>query len=345
MTNRLHASGSLTEESSGRVDPPADTCYPVRDTAGLDGPDRRHGHDQCPGGSHGAKRLPGSEQSLQGGVIAVGSLVPPPSVNMHDAVEMLIVSSVRILDDVPVSGRLVRMDRGLPVEPEAVDSLLQEGLAAFASRLAVSRKSMNRPSRSAARHGYRHCPPIRDTGLVHMPSQPSPAWVITGAPGNLGTELPNPAKDSSPIHRDPALCSQIADIPLREGRPAVPAPGQQDHLTRKPVPFERSRRMASLPRVSGSASSPGNRRRDNSGDVISTTHPSAGRRENASVRTQKSCRRRLSSPNLRTRACIPTKACTMHIRQHRTHFPPCRTAWSATASSACSKASRRRCSD
>ena len=72
-----------------------------------------------------------------------------------------------------------------------------------------------------------------------MPVQPAPAAVGVSALGDPGAELLDPTKDRGPIHHDPALGQQIADILGRKRKPAVPANGQRDDASREPVALER----------------------------------------------------------------------------------------------------------
>ena len=64
-------------------------------------------------------------------MIALDAIVPPLPVNMQDAVEVRIVAVVQVLNDLSVSKGLVRADGDWPVEPDALDRLLQKGFDGF----------------------------------------------------------------------------------------------------------------------------------------------------------------------------------------------------------------------
>ncbi len=99
---------------------------------------------------------------------------------MHDAVEVRIVAVVEV--------RPVRADGDRPIEPYASDSPAQKALVAFASRLAVSLNSIDRPTLSTARREYL-LTDDPDLGLVDMPSQTSPAAMGGGPSAIFGPKF------------------------------------------------------------------------------------------------------------------------------------------------------------
>ncbi|CTQ33171.1 putative transposase OrfB [Jannaschia rubra] len=183
---------------------------------------------------------------------------------------MRIISTVQILDHLPISGGLVRTDGNGPVEAYILDGLLQKG---FGSSSITPCCQPEVDELASVFYGTPEVTPLAaytNIGLVNVPIQPPPAAVIVGAPSDLGAEFLDPAENRSPIHRDPSLCQQITDILVREGKPAVPPDGKQDHLSRKPISLERivSHGILPLHRQSEAASPLDDRQRNSPLDFV-----------------------------------------------------------------------------
>lgn len=116
------------EQSVDELDLASDAWFFVMDVAAFDGPDCLNAGQGRLRRSQGTETLSVSQEPLQGGMVAFDRIVTPFSVDMADAVEMRVVSVIDLADDAPIGVGLIGAGRDRPVQPDALDSLVEKGL-------------------------------------------------------------------------------------------------------------------------------------------------------------------------------------------------------------------------
>jgi hypothetical protein len=115
------------EQHADESDLASDAWFFMMDVAALVDSERLDAAERRSRRSQGSETLTVSKEPFHRGVVALDQVVLPFSVDVPDAIEMRVTPMIDLTDDTPISVCLIGTDRDGPVQPHALDRLVQEG--------------------------------------------------------------------------------------------------------------------------------------------------------------------------------------------------------------------------
>lgn len=119
------------EEFADELDLALNAWLFVMDVVTFGGSHRLNPAQSCFGRSQGSKALSVTKQSFHDGMIALGQVVLPLTVDMSDAVEVRIVAMIDFANDTPIGLGFIRHNCHRAMQPHTLNRFVQKGLGGF----------------------------------------------------------------------------------------------------------------------------------------------------------------------------------------------------------------------
>ena len=145
-------------------------------------------------------------------MIAFDQVVSPLTINVFDAFEMRVISSVNLTNDTVISRSLVCDDCGRAVEPDALDRLVEKSLCRLCDPPSGEMKIYQLAIRIDSAPQVSPFTADTDVSFIHVSIEAGAAQVFLCPFDEFRSKLDHPAIHSRPINTDPTLGEQIDHV-------------------------------------------------------------------------------------------------------------------------------------